>query len=83
MANRQYRNTRLFRTETLAEELGLLAKENQLLAKQLKFDEPDTDKTIILDEKKALKRATVLKLVEKLTSESYQCMLLHFIYTYI
>lgn len=74
MNNRQYRNTRLFRTETLAEELGLLAQESQLLAKQLKFDEPDSDKSIIFDERKALKRATSLKIVEKLTAETYQCM---------
>lgn len=72
--NKQYRNTRLFRTETLAEELGLLLQQTQLLAKQVKFEEPDTDKTIILDDKGSLKRATMLKIVEKLTSESYQCM---------
>jgi hypothetical protein len=72
--NKQYRNTRLFRTETLAEELGLLLKENQLLAKQVKFEEPDTDKNVVLDDKGSIKRATMLKIVEKLTSESYQCM---------
>eukprot|EP00026_Physarum_polycephalum_P000740 Phypoly_transcript_00741.p1 GENE.Phypoly_transcript_00741~~Phypoly_transcript_00741.p1 ORF type:complete len:889 (+),score=113.15 Phypoly_transcript_00741:119-2785(+) len=75
--NKQYRNTRLFRTETLAEELGLLLKENQLLAKQVKFEEPDTDKNVVLDDKGSLKRATMLKLVEKLTSESYQYAAAH------